>query len=221
MAKASQSMLLYLSLGISILLAGFDSSRALADELFPIEIGGVPFSIDLRGGFYLEAEQLGDHGSFRKPSGSPTADDRAKLNWGTGIGAPLSVSRVGFNVQGDCYSLAEQEAFCEYTEPDQRKPMIILGFDVSGLPRTTVLNDLFASVRPISKPGDPWSVSVLTGKSEDGLDCFPKLSSNCDYYVLVEGRMLARVGLIIRNRSPEVVSSIEQSMLALIRFYLK
>lgn len=214
-------MLLYLTLGIAILLTGFNGSQALANELFPIEIGRVPFSVDLRGGFYLAAERLGDHGSFRKPSGPPTADDRAKLNWGTGIGGPLSVSRVGFNVQGDCYSLAKQEAFCEDTEPYQRTPIAILGFDVSGLPRTTVLNDLLASVRPISRPGDRWSVSVLTGTSEDGLDCFPKLPSNCDYYVLVEGRMLARVGLIVRNRSPEVVNSIERSMLDLIRFYLK
>ncbi|MBY3169900.1 MULTISPECIES: hypothetical protein [Rhizobium] len=197
-------------------------SPALANELLPLEIGGVSFSIDLRGGFYIQAQQLGNDSSFHKNTGAPTADELAKLrrrDRGSGL---LSATRVGFNLQGDCYTLAKQQRFCKLSRPFQGEPLAITGFDVAPRPGSySPLREWFVSRRLLSKPGDRWRVEVLTGKAEDGLACFPNWPTRCDYYLLVDGRVLARVGLHVKSKNLEIISSVERAALELIQFYMK
>ncbi|TCU13894.1 hypothetical protein [Rhizobium laguerreae] len=197
-------------------------SPALANELLPLEIGGVSFSIDLRGGFYIQAQQLGNDSSFRKNTGAPTADQLAQLSRRDGENGLLSATRVGFNLQGDCYTLAKQQLFCKLSRPFQGEPLAITGFDVAPRPGSySPLKEWFASRRLISKPGDRWRVEVLTGKQKNGLACFPNWPTSCDYYLLVNGRMLARIGLHVETKTPEIIGSIERAALELIQFYMK
>ncbi|MBB4524984.1 UNVERIFIED_ORG: hypothetical protein M2435_005063 [Rhizobium sophorae] len=197
-------------------------SPASANELLPLEIGGVSFSIDLRGGFYIQAQQLGNDSSFRKNTGAPTADELAQLRRRDGKNGRLSATRVGFDLQGDCYTLAKQQLFCKLSGPFQGEPVAITGFDVATRPGSySPLKEWFLSSRLISQPGDRWRVEVLTGKQKDGLACLPNWPTSCDYYLLVDGRVLVRVGLHVKSMNLEIISSIESAALELIRFYMK
>ena len=203
-------------------LAASSFSPALANELFPLEIDGLSFSVDVRGGFYIQAQQLGHRSSFRKDTGPPTAEELAQLRQRDAEnGRPLA-TRVGFDLQGDCYTLAKQQLFCKLSKPFQGEPLAITGFDVAPRPGSySPLKDWFVSRRLLSKPGDRWRVEVPTGKAEGGLACFPNWPTSCDYYLLVDGRVLARVGLHVKTKNPEIFSSIESAALELIRFYMK
>ncbi|MBY5779130.1 hypothetical protein HFN59_18730 [Rhizobium leguminosarum] len=197
-------------------------SPALANELLPLEVGGVSFSIDLRGGFYIQAQQLGNDSSFRKNTGAPLADELSQLRRRDGGKGRLSVTRVGFDLQGDCYTVARQQLFCKVSKPFQGEPLAITGFDVAPRPGAySPLKEWFVSRRLLSKPGDRWRVEVLTGKQEDGLACFPNWPTSCDYYLLIDGRMLARLGLHVETKSLEIIGSVERTALELIQFYMK
>lgn len=117
---------------------------------------------------------------------------RTKLRQRDGEDGRLSATRVGFDLQGDCYTLAKRRLFCELSKPFQKQALAISGFDVAPRPGSySPLKEWFVSRRLLSKPGDRRRVEVLTGKAEDGLACFPDWPTSCDHYLLVDGRMLA------------------------------